>query len=76
MNFCSCRMMLSPLSLSLSLPQPNYVQPLVAVKLLLTKENFNEEIAIECKVDGTDLKNNDERDKYLGRVVFRVKVTE
>ncbi|XP_061074421.1 sodium/potassium-transporting ATPase subunit beta-3b isoform X1 [Conger conger] len=55
---------------------PGYVQPLVAVKLLLTKENYDTEIAIECKVEGTDLKNNDERDKYLGRVVFRVKVTK
>ncbi|XP_035242454.1 sodium/potassium-transporting ATPase subunit beta-3b isoform X1 [Anguilla anguilla] len=55
---------------------PNYVQPLVAVKLLLGKENYDEEISIECKIEGTDLKNNDERDKFLGRVVFRVKVTE
>ncbi|KAI1893829.1 hypothetical protein AGOR_G00127700, partial [Albula goreensis] len=55
---------------------PNYVQPLVAVKLLLTKEDYNQEIAVECKVEGSDLRNNDERDKFLGRVNFRVKVME
>ncbi|KAJ8410640.1 hypothetical protein AAFF_G00185970 [Aldrovandia affinis] len=54
----------------------NYVQPLVAIKLLLSKEDYNEEIAIECKVEGSDLRNNDDRDKFLGRVTFRVKVTE
>ncbi|XP_010769248.1 sodium/potassium-transporting ATPase subunit beta-3-like [Notothenia coriiceps] len=51
-----------------------YVQPLVAVKLLLTKEDYNKELAIECKVEGSDLRNNDERDKFLGRVTFRIKV--
>lgn len=56
--------------------QPTYAQPLVAVKLLLTKENYGEEIAIECKIEGTDLRNSDERDKALGRVLFKVKVTE
>ncbi|KAG9348207.1 hypothetical protein JZ751_001942, partial [Albula glossodonta] len=56
--------------------KPNYVQPLVAVKLLLTKEDYNQEIAVECKVEGSDLRNNDERDKFLGRVNFRVKVME
>lgn len=55
---------------------PNYVQPLVAVQLDLGKENYDKEISIECKIEGTDLKNNDERDKFLGRVVFKVKVTE
>ncbi|XP_062380874.1 sodium/potassium-transporting ATPase subunit beta-3a [Sardina pilchardus] len=53
-----------------------YVQPVVAVKLHLTKENYNKELTIECKVDGSDLRNNDERDKSLGRVTFRVLVTE
>ncbi|KAJ8274226.1 hypothetical protein COCON_G00088510 [Conger conger] len=54
----------------------NYVQPLVAVKLLLTREDYGKELSLECKLHGTDLKNNDERDKFLGRVTFRVKVTE
>ncbi|ROI16099.1 Sodium/potassium-transporting ATPase subunit beta-3 [Anabarilius grahami] len=52
----------------------NYVQPVVAVKLLLAEDDYNSELVIECKVEGTDLLNNDERDKFLGRVTFRVKV--
>ncbi|XP_048836112.1 sodium/potassium-transporting ATPase subunit beta-3b isoform X2 [Brienomyrus brachyistius] len=55
---------------------PKYVQPLVAVKLLLTKQEFNTELVVECKVEGSDLRNNDDRDKFLGRVTFRVKVLE
>ncbi|XP_073674010.1 sodium/potassium-transporting ATPase subunit beta-3b [Garra rufa] len=54
----------------------NYVQPVVAVKLLLTEEDYNTELAIECKVEGSDLLNSDDRDKFLGRVVFRVKVSK
>ncbi|KAG5286143.1 hypothetical protein AALO_G00011390 [Alosa alosa] len=53
-----------------------YVQPVVAVKLLLTKEDYNQEITVECRVEGSDLRNNDDRDKSLGRVTFRVLVTE
>ncbi|KAL1266238.1 hypothetical protein QQF64_001913 [Cirrhinus molitorella] len=53
-----------------------YVQPLVAVKLLLKKEDYNSELIVERKVEGSNLKNNDERDKFLGRVTFRVLVTE
>ncbi|XP_061878302.1 sodium/potassium-transporting ATPase subunit beta-3-like [Entelurus aequoreus] len=54
----------------------NYVQPLVAVKLLLSKEDYNKELTVECRVDGCDLRNNDERDKFLGRVTFRVTVVD
>ncbi|KAI4897684.1 hypothetical protein NFI96_001888 [Prochilodus magdalenae] len=53
-----------------------YVQPLVAVKLLLRKEDFSKDLNVECRVEGTNLKNNDDRDKFLGRVTFRVLVTE
>ncbi|CAN9511239.1 unnamed protein product [Ophioblennius macclurei] len=55
---------------------PDYVQPLVAIKLFLTKEDFDVEQTVECKVEGSDLRNNDDRDKFLGRVTFRVKVVE
>ncbi|TNM97967.1 sodium/potassium-transporting ATPase subunit beta-3a [Takifugu rubripes] len=54
----------------------DYLQPLVAVKLLLGKEDYNKELPVECRVEGSDLRNNDERDKYLGRVTFRIKVVE
>ncbi|XP_059200017.1 sodium/potassium-transporting ATPase subunit beta-3a [Centropristis striata] len=53
-----------------------YVQPLVAVKLLLTKEDYNKELSVECRVEGSNLRNNDERDKFLGRINFRIKVLE
>lgn len=48
----------------------------MAVKLLLGKEDYNKELVVECRVEGSDLRNNDERDKYLGRVTFRIKVVE
>ncbi|XP_056149087.1 sodium/potassium-transporting ATPase subunit beta-3a [Lampris incognitus] len=54
----------------------SYVQPLVAVKLLLSKEDYNTELTVECRVEGSDIRNNDDRDKFLGRVTFRVKVFE
>lgn len=53
-----------------------YVQPLVGVKLMLRKEDYSNELMVECRVEGSDLKNNDERDKFLGRVSFKVVVTE
>ncbi|TRY93695.1 hypothetical protein DNTS_029401 [Danionella cerebrum] len=53
-----------------------YVQPLVAVKLLLKKEHYNSELTVECRVEGSNLKNNDERDKFLGRVTFNLLVSE
>ncbi len=56
--------------------QPNYVQPVVAVQLLLRKEDYNVEQMVECKVEGSDLRNYDERDKFMGRVTFRVRVSE
>lgn len=52
----------------------NYVQPLVAVKLMLGENDFNIEHTVECKVEGSNLLNNDERDKFLGRITFRVNV--
>lgn len=67
----------TPFSLSISLClQPDYVQPLVAVKLLLTKDDFNVEQVVECKLEGSDLRNDDDRDKFQGRVTFRIKVSE
>ncbi|KAM3865824.1 sodium/potassium-transporting ATPase subunit beta-3a [Diretmus argenteus] len=54
----------------------SYVQPLVAVKLLLSKDDYNTELTVECRVEGSDIYNSDDRDKFLGRVTFRVKVFE
>ncbi|XP_068173795.1 sodium/potassium-transporting ATPase subunit beta-3-like [Antennarius striatus] len=55
---------------------PDYVQPLVAVQLLLRKEDYNVEQTVECKLEGSHLRNDDDRDKNMGRVTFRVKVLE
>ncbi|KAG7277397.1 hypothetical protein CRUP_033352 [Coryphaenoides rupestris] len=51
----------------------SYVQPLVAVKLLLTQGGVQH--GAEHRVVPT-LKNHDDRDKFLGRITFRVKVFE
>ncbi|XP_063298346.1 sodium/potassium-transporting ATPase subunit beta-3 [Pelobates fuscus] len=51
----------------------NYVQPLVAVKIIPRNLNSTEPIALECKIHGSpNLRNEDDRDKFLGRVTFRV----
>lgn len=49
---------------------------MVAVKLLLSRRDYNAELAVECKLEGTNLRNDDERDKSMGRVSFRVRVSE
>ncbi|KAM8954073.1 sodium/potassium-transporting ATPase subunit beta-3 [Pelodytes ibericus] len=53
----------------------NYLQPLVAVKIIPGTVNSTEQIALECKIHGSpNLRNEDERDKFLGRVTFRVQI--
>ncbi|XP_048476113.1 sodium/potassium-transporting ATPase subunit beta-2b [Rhincodon typus] len=52
--------------------QVNYTQPLVAVKFVNVTNNMD--VNIECKVYGSNVKNDDERDKFAGRVVFTLNV--
>lgn len=54
-----------------------YVQPLVAVKITPSNSTGASEIVLECKLHGSpNLKNEDERDKFLGRVNFRVQIRD
>ncbi|XP_069831713.1 sodium/potassium-transporting ATPase subunit beta-3 [Dendropsophus ebraccatus] len=55
----------------------NYVQPLVAVKIIPSNITGPSEVLLDCKIYGSpNLKNNDERDKFLGRVNFRVQIED
>ncbi|XP_071999494.1 sodium/potassium-transporting ATPase subunit beta-3 [Engystomops pustulosus] len=55
----------------------NYVQPLVAVKITPLNTTGTSEVVLECKLQGSpNLKNEDDRDKFLGRVNFRVQIRD
>uniref|UniRef100_A0A8C6YHP7 Uncharacterized protein n=1 Tax=Nothoprocta perdicaria TaxID=30464 RepID=A0A8C6YHP7_NOTPE len=52
--------------------QVNYTQPVVAVQFL--NATPNEEHHVECRLRAAGLRPPDERDKFAGRVAFRLRV--
>ncbi|XP_042580346.1 sodium/potassium-transporting ATPase subunit beta-2b isoform X1 [Cyprinus carpio] len=52
--------------------QVNYSQPLVAIKFLnITK---NEDVNVECKVNANNIPQGNERDKFAGRISFKLRI--
>ncbi|KAG7484051.1 hypothetical protein MATL_G00045060 [Megalops atlanticus] len=55
--------------------QVNYSQPLVAVKFL--NVTVNEDINVECKINADNVETTgNERDKFAGRVSFRLRINK
>ncbi|KAG7223251.1 hypothetical protein INR49_015607 [Caranx melampygus] len=52
--------------------QVNYSQPLVAVKFLNITQN--EDVNIECKINANNIPTGNERDKFAGRVSFKLRI--
>ncbi|XP_072231867.1 sodium/potassium-transporting ATPase subunit beta-2b [Leuresthes tenuis] len=52
--------------------QVNYSQPLVAVKFLNITQN--QDVNIECKIHATNIPTGSERDKFAGKVSFKLRI--
>lgn len=53
-----------------------YVQPLVALKLLLGRRDVGQTHVITCRIQGSSINNNNYRDRNQGRVSFKIRVTQ
>ncbi|KAH1164649.1 hypothetical protein KIL84_020644 [Mauremys mutica] len=47
-------------------------QPIVAVKFLTLEANVDHNV--ECKINAANIATTDERDKFAGRVAFKIRV--
>ncbi|XP_069031686.1 sodium/potassium-transporting ATPase subunit beta-2a isoform X2 [Embiotoca jacksoni] len=54
--------------------QVNYTQPLVAIKFL--NASLNTDINVECKVNSNTLDTGSERDRFAGRVSFKLRIND
>uniref|UniRef100_A0A6I8QNQ4 Sodium/potassium-transporting ATPase subunit beta n=1 Tax=Xenopus tropicalis TaxID=8364 RepID=A0A6I8QNQ4_XENTR len=54
--------------------QPNYTNPLVAVKLL--NPPLNKELSVVCKVSGHGITSDNPHDPYEGKVSFKLKIED
>ncbi|XP_030631873.1 sodium/potassium-transporting ATPase subunit beta-2a [Chanos chanos] len=52
--------------------QVNYTQPLVAVKFM--NATMNTDINVECRINSNTITNFSERDKFAGRVSFKLRI--
>uniref|UniRef100_A0A671M3S3 Sodium/potassium-transporting ATPase subunit beta-2 n=1 Tax=Sinocyclocheilus anshuiensis TaxID=1608454 RepID=A0A671M3S3_9TELE len=52
----------------------NYSQPLVAVKF--TDISFNTDFNVECKINSSTQFKISERDKFAGRVIFKLRINK
>uniref|UniRef100_A0A3Q3VWY1 Sodium/potassium-transporting ATPase subunit beta n=1 Tax=Mola mola TaxID=94237 RepID=A0A3Q3VWY1_MOLML len=54
--------------------QVNYTQPLVAVKFL--NASVNTDINVECKINSNTLADGSDRDKFAGRISFKLRIND
>ncbi|XP_068128048.1 sodium/potassium-transporting ATPase subunit beta-2-like [Hyperolius riggenbachi] len=52
--------------------QKNYTQPFVAVKFLNATRNMLH--TVQCSINAANINNNDDRDKFQGRVIFTLRL--